>query len=220
MRVVQPEGNKGSLKWIQRAVANPAILDDAVRDTVALPADSLIDWKSPVAADGWAEYRDAAFLQALGLDHLAADLKAFWPRRGPQWDALGRTSTGEVLLVEAKSHPNEMRSTCKASPASRGQIVAAFDLAKRGFGADPGADWTSPYYQYANRLSHLFFLRRGGVPAHLVFMYFLNDVDMAGAGTQAAWLPVIREAHASLGLSNGLPEGAHEVFVDVQVIAS
>lgn len=220
MRVIQPEGTKGSLKWIQRAVANPAIIDHELRTTVGLPADSTIDWKSPVADDDLAEYRDAAFLKTLGLDHLAADLGAFWPRRGPQWDALGRASTGEVLLVEAKSHASEMRSICKASPASRETIVAAFDLAKRGFGADPGADWTSPYYQYANRLAHLFFLRRAGVPAHLVFVYFLNDGDMAGPGTRAAWTPVIREAYAALGLPNGLPEGAHEVFIDVGVLGS
>jgi hypothetical protein len=101
MRVEQNPGIKGSLKWIQAAVARPAVLDHALRTALDLPSGAVIDWRSPRGDDAWAEYRDGSFLEALGLARLAPDLKAFWPRRGPQWDALARVSTGDVILGEA-----------------------------------------------------------------------------------------------------------------------
>lgn len=66
MKVKQPVGTKGSLKWIQKAVATPAVLNSAIRGVVELPADAVIEWVSPRADDDRAEYRDAAFLRRLG----------------------------------------------------------------------------------------------------------------------------------------------------------
>jgi hypothetical protein len=48
-----------------------------------------IVWMSPKAGDGYAEYRDQAFLDLLGIKPTKTKLKDFWPNRGPQWDALG-----------------------------------------------------------------------------------------------------------------------------------
>jgi hypothetical protein len=215
MRVEQPQGTKGSLKWIQAAVARPTALDQGLRATIGLSREALIDWRSPRADDRWSEYRDAAFLETLGLDHLAPALDRFWPRRGPQWDALATVSTGEVILLEAKSHPAEMSSSCAASPASRTRIEAALHEAKIAYGATPDSDWTAPYYQYANRLAHLHFLRQQGVPAHLIFVYFLNDQEMDGPDSREAWAPAIAVARDALGLSDGLTEAVHEMFLDV-----
>ena len=108
-RVSQPVGGRGSLKWIQRAVneAWPA-LNQPILNVIG--KDQSIDWRSPIEGDDFAEYRDGAFLERLGLAHLKSELAAFWPARGPQWDALGVTSAGTVLLVEAKSHIAEMCS--------------------------------------------------------------------------------------------------------------
>jgi hypothetical protein len=218
MRVEQRQGKRGSLKWIQGAVATPGILDHALRGVIGLPTEAAIDWRSPRAEDGWAEYRDRDFLRVLDLDQLVSALDAFWPRRGPQWDGLARATSGEVILIEAKSHATELTSSCGASPESRARIELALNAAKHALGADPEADWLSPYYQYANRLAHLHFLRDVGVPAHLVFVYFLNDRGMNGPATRDAWLPTIADAHAALGLHHGLPAGAHEVFIDVSVL--
>ena len=119
MRVAQPEGTRGSLKWMQRAVAwRPDVLQPG-----ALPP---LDWVSPLAWDDFAEYRDAAFLARLGLDGLAPALAAFWPRRGPQWDGLARFDGG-VVLAEAKAHLAEFDSPASAAGAtSAAQIAAAF----------------------------------------------------------------------------------------------
>jgi hypothetical protein len=49
---------------------------------------SRIEWVSPIKSTGFAEYRDADFLQRLGLGHLVEALQKFWPDNGPCWDAL------------------------------------------------------------------------------------------------------------------------------------
>src|SRR5258706_11485960 len=99
MRVVQPIGERGSLKWIQRSIAESwCSLNEPL--LAKLPSATRIDWLSPLAKDEYAEYRDAAFLKLLKLDHLVGQLAGFWPLRGPQWDALARTDARHVVLVE------------------------------------------------------------------------------------------------------------------------
>lgn len=81
-RVPQRRGEHGSLKWIQSCVnAHQQILDDAI--LAHLPNTKSIAWRSPLASDEFAEYRDGAFLSALRLDRLTDDLAQFWPARGP-----------------------------------------------------------------------------------------------------------------------------------------
>lgn len=220
MRVEQKPGRRGSQKWMQAAVSKSAIMDHALRSALGLPPDAHVDWRSPRQDDGWAEYRDGGFLEALGFSKLYTALRGFWPSRGPQWDGLARVSTGEVILIEAKSHPAEMASSCAASPDSRARIEKAFGAAKEALGADPAADWTTPYYQYGNRLAHLHFLRSAGVPAHLVFVYFLNDSEMRGPTSRDEWLPMIAEVHSVLGLRAGLPPGVHDIFLDVGLLSA
>lgn len=122
MRVAQPIGERGSLRWIQTAVNRcPSVLFEALPDT--LKAKGEIEWLSPLEDDEFAEYRDAAFLRCVGTPELAADLSKFWPAKGPQWDALGRMPGGDILLVEAKAHVDEMCCLpSKASPRSLRQI--------------------------------------------------------------------------------------------------
>jgi hypothetical protein len=114
MRVPQKPGTKGSLKWIQQTLHDPSSeLNARISATLGLPPGA-IDWRSPRSDDEHAEYRDARFLETLGLGGLKDDLAAFWPARGPQWDALGVAPGGKVILVEAKAHAGEMASDCAA----------------------------------------------------------------------------------------------------------
>ena len=119
MRIPQPEGARGSLKWIQRAVERAA--------DFLVPAElPPVTWVSPLRTDEFAAYRDASFLRRLGLDDLDDSLAEFWPRRGPQWDALGRTDRA-VVLVEAKAHiPEFISPASQASGASLTKITNAF----------------------------------------------------------------------------------------------
>jgi hypothetical protein len=77
-RIPQPEGRKGSLKWIQLAVnTRPAVLDNALLEHLR-PATS-IRWLSPLADDEFAEYRDSGFLEKIHCIQLETALERFWP---------------------------------------------------------------------------------------------------------------------------------------------
>jgi hypothetical protein len=113
-----------------------------------------------------------------------------------------------VLLVEAKSHVAEVRSSCTAtSEASRRKISRSFQATKRYLAVDDGPDWLDGYYQAANRLAFLYFLRaRLGVPTWLVSIYFMGDVFEVGGvlqdcpKDQAGWRESIKQMHEWLGL--------------------
>ncbi len=222
MRVEQDPGTKGSLRWIQRAIEyDSGLLARLLRDAGALHTDATVDWVSPRSADQWAEYRDQAFLEQLELGHLAEALREYWPSNGPQWDALGRTSDGRILIVEAKAHVGELASTCGAvSTASRERIARALSSTRAALGADQSADWMAPFYQYPNRLAHLQFLRAHGVDATLVFVYFTDDEDMPEPRDQAGFKRAIRQVHAALGLPehHTIPHVV-DLFIGVSAIA-
>lgn len=97
----------------------------------------------------------------------------FWPARGPQWDALG-VSGQTVVLVEAKAHIGELLSP--ASAASRGSLAridAAMNTVRSALDVAGGAEWSQRFYQLANRIAHLHFLRARGVDARLLLVGFI-----------------------------------------------
>jgi len=93
-RIEQGPAKKGSQKWIQRLVdKKPDILNFLIREQLNLPDTDTIIWLSPLAGDGYAEYRDQAFLDLLGITLPRVSLSDFWPSRGPVWDGLGRSES-------------------------------------------------------------------------------------------------------------------------------
>lgn len=193
MRIPQPPGTRGSLRWLQLAINRHPRLFGAA----GLPG---VGWLSPLASDAFAEYRDASFLRLLGLDALAPKLKTFWPSRGPQWDALGLFGTAPVL-VEAKAHLDEFFSPATAAKGpARERIARALDETRVALGAKGGADWMERFYQFTNRLAHLHFLRREGVPALFAFVNFIGDDDMGGPAGAAGCDGAFRTAEYALGL--------------------
>ena len=137
-------------------------------------------------------------------------------RSGTAW---GFDTEGSLYLVEAKAHRAELTSTCQASPGSRALIDRSLASAKAAFGARPDAQWACGYYQYANRLAHLHFLRSRGVPAKLVFLYFTNDADMAGPATADEWRSGTAGVAKQLGLDSPRLEGMFNVYVDCRQLA-
>jgi hypothetical protein len=213
VRVGQPEGTRGSLKWIQRAVERAPV-------ALTVPILGPVTWLSPLRDDGFAEYRDVSFLSRLGLDHLGPALEDFWPRRGPQWDALGRADT-RVVLVEAKARLAEFATPAtQASATSRVKIEAAFAQVKKALGVAAHNDWTKDYYQYANRIAHLWWLRGNGVDAHLLFVDFLNDADVGGPSKIEAWTEAYAVAEARLGIASHHPltPYMHHVYPDTTLL--
>lgn len=218
-RVVQPKGAKGSLKWIQRLVnARPDLINQQIAQAINLRENDNIHWLSPLSTDEYAEYRDASFTQRLGITLNGRSRESFWPDHGPQWDALGKTDSGKVLLVEAKAHLGEIVSPgTQASEMSRKKITSSLKETKVFLNVAPNIDWSTTFYQYANRLAHLYLLRiLNGIDSYLVFVYFLNDNEVEGPKTVREWRAAIMVLEASLGLrKHKLSRFILEVFIDV-----
>ena len=113
-----------------------------------------------------------------------------------------------------------MKSDCGAkSPTSIQKIGRAFEEVKIGLGASPGADWKNGYYQAANRIATLHFLQREGIPARMLFIYFLGDhhSGMECPGTEEDWKPAIAAQWEHLGLppSHRLADRIHGLFLPI-----
>ena len=99
----QGKAARGSQFWLQTlANEEPEILNKAIVKAAPALTGQTIEWVSPLVSEGYREYRDQAFLKKLGVRLTERPLDSFWPRRGPVWDGLARTSAGEVLLVGQK----------------------------------------------------------------------------------------------------------------------
>lgn len=201
---------KGSQLQTQIYVnARTAALDDAIRGEFTELSGAELEWRSPLAADGYSEYQDQAFLDAvdLGTD-LGAELRKFWPAGGPVWDALavikipGSARPG-VLLVEGKSYPEELYGggSAATAEASVALIESSLEWTQHQLGAQGQTpqDWCGRLYQNANRLAHLQWLRSRGVRAWLAYLLFTDDPH--GPTSADAWHLAIANANAELGLT-------------------
>jgi len=148
-------------------------------------------------------------------------LRDFWPTGGPHWDALGRSSKGNIFLVEAKSHIPEMMSTVRAKDNhSLLKIRESLERTKDFLNAKKMVDWSFGFYQYSNRLAHLYLLRElNQLPAYLLFIYFINDSEMNGPNTIDEWKGAIKLLHTYLGIRrHKMQRFTSDIFIDVDKI--
>jgi exonuclease III len=211
--------SKGSQRWLQIAVNRaPELLNTELRQSLHLPERAEITWLSPLQAEGFVEYRDQAWVDRLGVQLAKKSLRDFWPFGGPVWDGLARISSGQVLLVEAKGHIPELISspTRAKSEATRDKIRQSLRDVQQDL-TRGSVDWNGVFFQYANRLAHLHFLReQNGIDAHLVNVYFVNATDVAGPSSREEWMGALRLVESILGVgSHRLSRYMHKVFVDV-----
>lgn len=156
--------------------------------------------------DDYAECRDQAFLNLLDIRLPTRPLAFFWPRGGPQWDGLGRAASGEVILVEAKAHLNELYSpatgvagieprpdpsrACRDGTGlgcpGRVRLVEGVLSVRQSLGARVPAG--SPERH----------------PDSAVFLYLIGDTDVGGPATRVEWEMPIQTVHTALGLPNRL----------------
>ena len=238
--------NRGSRRWLQVLVnCRPGLLNEAICDRLAeSPHD--IDWRSPLLSDHYAEYRDQEFVDRLASSRYLTQTPAqtpaqtleprrpladFWPRFGPQWDGLAVTDKGQILLVEAKAHISEMvtaPSQARGEPAVR-LIQESLEEIKSFLKSRAPADWSTSFYQYANRLAHLYWLRElNGLNAYLVNVFLLGDEEMIGPKTTEEWEAAIRLQEVFLGVRQPATSGymlhpwvgayAIDVFIDTNKI--
>lgn len=222
-KIPQKEGKKGSQKWIQEIIEKfPDILLRHIQQHKKLQGVQNIDWVSPIKEDNFAEYRDTGFLAKLGLEEYSNALSSFWPEGGPQWDALGIDTYNRrrVFLVEAKSHISELITICRAChPKSIEQIDSSIQKTQKFLGIKPIIPWTEGFYQYANRIAHLYFMRQiAKVDAFLLFIYFLNDNTLIPT-TKEQWLGALEIQEKLMGLSSHkLQQFIVKIFIDVKDI--
>jgi hypothetical protein len=222
-RFPQQIGTRGSQKWIQLLINDcPQLINTPLQRECQLAADEHITWVSPLKSDEFAEYRDQEFLHQIGVSLKQRPLNTFWPSSGPQWDALARTDKGKVFIVEAKAHITEIVSSgCGASSQPKALIEKSFHEVESYLKIQSLTEWTTVFYQYANRLTHLYLLRElNNIPAYLVFVYFLNDKEMNGPATKEEWISAIQVVEEVLGLGkkHSLKPYIIDVFIDVNDI--
>lgn len=172
-----------------------------------------------MADDQYSEYRDAAALDRLRIELPKRKLESFWPARGPQWDALGKAESGEVILLEAKAHISEILSPAsQASSTKSAQLIRkSLNETAKALRATPGTDWSRRFYQYANRLAHAHLLQKlNGIPTRLVFLYLIGDKDMNGPENRREWEAALAVLHEALGIRGRLPKYVSEVFIDIR----
>ena len=210
---------KGSQKWIQKLVnEKPDLLISLIRTQLDLSETDTIIWLSPISEDGYAEYRDQAFLDLLGITLPKFPLSDFWPSRGPVWDGLGRSETGKVFLVEAKSHISEVLSPkTGAGEKSLRKIKKSLNETKAFLHSNSEHNWASTFYQYTNRLAHLYLLRAlNEVPAYLLFVYFVNDNNMNGPKSIDEWNSALSLLTSYLGIGrHRLKKYIADIFIDI-----
>ena len=219
----RPSAELGSEKWIQLAVNDfPGVLYDHVAPKLH-SRPSRITWSSPLRNDEFREYSDHDFINLLGLELENHSLERFWSSGGPNWDGLAKTDISQVLLVEAKAQVREIKE--KGSGASNEQPIARIDRSlkqtQKFHGVGTLVDWSKyPYYQYANRLAHLYLLsERNRIDAYLLMFYFLNDVPMGGPNSTDLWEAAIQRLHVDMGLceDHRLSDRIINLYLDVRV---
>lgn len=210
---------KGSQKWLQILVnEKPEIINIEIYRKLKIKETMEINWQSPLKNDKYAEYSDKEFLKALGLENLEPVLNKFWPKRGPVWDGLA-TIEKTRILIEAKAHiPEIVSGSTGARTKSRRKIRQRLNETKRYLRLKSKTDWSRTFYQYSNRLAHLYFLRvLNDIDAHLVFLYFINDDEMKGPKSQAEWEGANKLLHSYLGIGrHKLSRYVHDIFIDIK----
>ena len=219
-RVKQRSAKKGSLRWIQTFVNERT---DELNAAVSAAANGRIPgeirWLSPLAEDDFSEYSDSEAMQRLTVDLRSRELATFWPRRGPQWDALALTGKREPILVEAKANiPEIITPATAAGVDSSRRIREALQEVASFLGVKSSCDWSGTFYQYANRLAHLYLLNQlNDAKAWLIFVYFIGDQDTGGPNTEAEWRAALDVMHGALGIrKHRLLNRKIDVFIDVR----
>jgi len=218
VRVRQSVGPKGSKKWIQKLVSEkPELLNHQILEHLKGDQNEAIVWLSPLKNCQYAEYSDQESLDLLGISLEKRPLDGFWPIGGPRWDGLGKSESGNLFFVEAKSHIGELFSSVRAKDKSLSLILRGLEETKKFLCPNSPVDWSNGFYQYANRLAHLYLLRdQNNQVAYLVFVYFVNDSEMAGPSSISEWKGAIELLHTYLGIRrHKLQKYILDLFIDV-----
>ena len=182
-----------------------------------------IQWVSPLEAGQFAEYKDSAFLKAVALEGHMSALNNFWPTGGPVWDGLAivktpcESSQNGIILLEAKSYPDEMRSGgCGATDEKSIRMIKdGLAQTKRWLGVGDEPNWLGSLYQSANRLAHLYFFREVlKIPAWMVNVCFVGD--SREPTSRPKWDEALEDVKKDLGLEGRAIPHIADIFLPAQ----
>lgn len=168
-------GKKGSKYWIQTLInlENGKNLTKSIQE---IDSDIVsIEWKSPLSNQNYKE------LKTNDIDDINKHILEFWPGNGPWWDGVGIATTDKedvIILVEAKAHTKETKSKCSAkSEVSIDKIKKALEYTHSKLASNEYDEkvWLDEYYQLANRLAFLVYLKEQGVNVKLLLLNIVND---------------------------------------------
>lgn len=214
----QGERDYGSQHWLRVAVNETRdIIDRELSLATQTESCDAIEWVSPLKPE-YTEYHDQEFLDRLRITLPKVTLKDFWPNGGPVWDGLARTDSNRIFLVEAKAHIPEVNSPASgASLKSLKRIAKSLNRTRAFLNADPLVDWTRAFFQYTNRIAHLYLLRElNDVDTYLINVYFLNDTVMDGPTSIEEWRGSLTLLKTYLGVTGTkLSPFMKDLFLDV-----
>lgn len=220
-RFEQKNNGHGSLLDIQKLINDyPDVINTELKKKMKLSTNEIISWVSPLKADNYAEYRDEEFIRLISDKKLNVTLDKFWPKNGPQWDGLGKTNKDRILLVEAKANiPEIFSSPLGATDKNSISLIQnSLNETKEYLNSKSSAEWTKYFYQYCNRLAHLYFLRvKNKLDAYLIFIYFVGDSSVEGPQTKEEWLGALKVMKLVLGIDKKHRINPYiiDLFIDV-----
>jgi hypothetical protein len=204
----RPLNTTRSELWLRKLINNNSdLLNDYLINNQIIHKSESIEWLSPIAKDDFAEYYDEEFMDRLNINKntLQIPLRDFWPKSGPRWDGLGRTNTNKYFLIEAKAYIEESvdYSTGATSELSIDLINTSISNTKSYYSNSKKAYWHMPFYQYANRLAHLYYLKElNQLNAYLIFIYFCNAPDVDRPTNKDEWIGHIRTVEKVFALNS------------------
>jgi hypothetical protein len=219
-RIKQDPDGHGSLRDIQILInKNKALIDGKIKNSLEDLSRSEIIWTSPIKDDDFAEYSDNDFIEKVGLNPDEIKLNRFWPTGGPHWDALAKTKEGDIILVEAKANIPEIVSTPAGAKGSSKKLIDRSLLETMEYlNIKNDVDWSGKYYQYTNRIAHLYFLReKCKRNAYLINVYFIGDKSVNGPDSILEWQGALTLLHTYLALTrHKLSKYMAEIFIDIK----
>lgn len=173
MLIITGGEEKGSKHQLQKYVNSYTIyLNDAIAKETGLKN---IQWISPLKSKNHAELFDSTFRSFIHNQFFDVDWRTFWPMTGgPRWDGIAISDDNTLMLVEAKSYPNEA-----IGKGSRAKSINSIKLIREALEKYTGNAnlVSSPYYQFANRVAFTNFLNEKGIKTTLLLLNFYEDVS-------------------------------------------
>jgi hypothetical protein len=173
------------------------------------------------------EYEGIGFFPQDIWSKIEVDWINFWPQTGaaPNWDAVLRLTPKNPspalqdrwVIVEAKAQISEFDSCCQAGEEGKAKIEKAFCETQKAFGIAAPNSWLDKYYQFANRLAFVYFMRKNGLDGSLLNICFINGWagkdPKLNVPDKETWEQKTEEVYAYLGINGEAKKYIHSVFV-------